>query len=696
MAYSIKVDADTSGVRKDILSLAKDIAKGLGGSNKIQLFDQETKSFLESGAKTAISGLRKEVGKLEDANKKILDVLKDQSLKEDEMRKRQAEIIRNKRQILDIEKEITKTQQASDTISGKGQTSTPSGGARFKSGFGGAFKGAGDLISKIPGVGKILSGALGSGGGGMGMLGGLVGGGLMGLGGLGIARGINGFNTFDNNKGSMIEMMGRGYSSGEASSRDPRAQALGMSAEDMRKLRLQSTDTFGRSGSSQDSVLGVAKNARGLGIDAGQLMGAGQGLRSQLGLSGGQKAFAKLQATLISTELDGAIGPFLETTANMLTQINEHGIGLDSAALAVMSTFGNAKGMSPEMTSRVFSGLDDAVKGASGENAAFMMSALTSKGIGAGSLGGAQLAMSQGLFGGDASKLRSRGNIPSGELDELQSQGIINDDSTEGVKAFQKRAGAISGLYGKVTSGMNASGKALVASKLTGIKDPLAAREAMGLLDKAATGDLSQKEQKRLTDLSKDPQAQMADRLQTIADSTAGQLEVSQKFKTDMSEALGEKLAPLGTVTNAILGNIDKGISYLANLFGAGIETSSEGMAKRAGNGTMSLEEYKGLSSSEQSQMKSAMSSELKASSMREGYASGPMGMLTGALSGQPVIGGGSDNLFNLDSKTEKSKQERLLDLLGQIAGYTAVSARQAARPSNTKIQGSGKTRGNN
>lgn len=692
MAYSIKVNADTTGVKKDIMSLSRELQQGIGGNKKIQLFDRDTRNFIEKGAKNAIAGMTKEVGKLEDANKKILDVLKDQTASTEDQSKKNAELIRNKLKILSIEKDINKTQNATNQVLGQG---TKMG--QFKGGFKGSFGSVKDLLGKIPGIGSLLQGAMGgaeAGGGMAGMLGGLAGAGTMALGGLAIGRGINGFNTFDQNKGSMISLMGRGYSAGEASQRDGRFQNLGMNAEQARQLRLQSVDTFGRSGSGTDNLLGVAKNARGLGIGADELMGAGQGLRATLGLSGGQKAFAKLQATLITTELDGAIGPFLQTTAAMLTQINEHGIGLDSAALAVMSTFGNAKGMSPEMTQKVFTGIDEAVKGATGENSAFYMSALTSSGIGAGSLGGAQLAQSQGLFGGDAEKLRSRGNIPKDELDQLQKQGIINDDSKEGVQAFQKRAGAISNLYGKVTGNMNASGKALVASKLTGIKDPLAAREAMGILDKAAKGDLTSQDKKRLNDLSKDPQEQMQDRLKEIAASAAGQLDISQHFKQDMSEALGERLAPLGTVTNQLLGNMDKALTYIANFFGAGIQSEAEGRMDRATKGDFSMEEYKGMSPDEQAKLKTSLQGELQNSTQREGYATGIGGKINGMLSDQPIIGGGDKNLFSLDAKTEQGKQQKLLDLLGQIAAYSAVTARHAAKPGNTKIQGSGKTQG--
>lgn len=694
MAYSIKVSADVQSFKKDIMGLAKEIDKGLSNKRKIQLFDKDTREFLEKGAKNAIEGIRKEVVKLEDANKKIVDVLRNQNTQEEEMKRRQTELIRNKKKILDLEKDISKTQEAASRVLGG-----TSKGGQFMGGFKGSFGGIGGLLGKIPGLGG-MAGAMGGGGGMMGALGGLAGGGLMGLGSLAVGRMFNGYNTFDQNKGSMIGMMGRGFSREEASTRNPQAQALGLNAEDMRNLQLQATDVFGRSGAGNQKVLDIQRNARGLGIGADQMIGAGQGLRQQLGLSGGQKAFAKLQATLISTELDGAIGPFLETTANMLTQINEHGIGLDSAALAVMSSFGNAKGMSPEMTQKVFSGLDQSIKGATGENAAFYMSALTSSGIGAGSLGGAQMAQSQGLFGGDASKLRERGFIPKKELDELQGQGIISDDSKQGVSAFKKRAGAISGLYGKVTAGMGASGKALVASKLTGIQDPLAAREAMGILEQASKRDLTGKEKKKLEDLQKTPQEQMGDRLKEIADSAAGQLEVAQKFKEDMAEALGEELAPLGKQANEILGSIDKAMVAVAKfLTGGEFETQAEGMAKRAGSGNLSMEEYKGLNPDMQKQVKSQMNDQMRQSMTRSDVLSetgigGLRDRIGGAL--MPGSGIGFKDIFSPDQgkvSDDKAKQDRFMALQEQIARAALQTARQGAQPKNTQVQGSGKTR---
>lgn len=694
MAYSIKVNADLGGFRRDMASLGKELERGISSKRKIQLFDKETRDFIEKGAKSAIEGMRKEVIKLEDANKAVLEQLKKQNLAEEEAKKRQNELIRNKRKILELEKEIGKTQSATSDVLAQGTRA-----GQFGKGFKGAFGGVGQLLSKVPGLGKVLQGAMGAGAGGlgmMGMLGGAAGAGAMALGGLAVGRAFTGYNTFDQNKDSMIKMMGRGWSAAEASTRDPRAQALGLSGEDVRQLRLQAVDVFGRSGAGMGNILDIQKNARGLGIGADQLIGAGSGLRAQLGLSGGQKTFAKLQATLISTELEGAIGPWLETTANMLSNINDHGIGLDSAALAVMSSFANAKGMSPEMTQRIFEGLDSSIRGASGENAAFYMSALTSAGIGAGSLGGAQLAMSQGLFGGDADKLRQRGFIPKGELDELQKQGIITGDSEGGTQAFQNRAGAISNLFNKVTAGMGAAGKALVAQKLTGIKDPLAAREAMGILEKAANRPLNEKEKKRLGELGKDPQEQMADRLKEIASSTAGQLEVSQKFKTDMSEALGEKIAPIGIMANTFLGNIDRMLAKALSWLGIDdVSSVEDAMASRAAQGTLSMEEYKGLNSEDQAKVRASLGQEMQRSSLRESFAGAGMATKLGASMIAPFNSDLSlGDIWGNDAGDQKQRQDRLLETLEKIAAHTATSARAANKPSNTAIQGSGKTRG--
>jgi hypothetical protein len=64
-------------------------------------------------------------------------------------------------------------------------------------------------------------------------------------------------------------------------------------------------------------------------------------------------------------------------------------------------------------------------------------------------------------------------------------------------------------------------------------------------------------------------------------------------------------------------------------------------------------------------------------------------------MAGQPVLGGGKNNLWNIDPKAEQERQQRIIELLAKIAGYSATTARAAGKPSNTKVQGSGKTRGN-
>ncbi len=607
MGAKMKIGGDASNLKKEIMSLGREI-ESLGTKRKVQIFDKETQKFIEDGAKIAISSMQRELEKLNTTNAKISNEMKTQKMSQDQIAQKTLEHLRNKSKILSLEKDIAKV--------GKQSVSLLQSPKALDALIQGAKKGGGGILSKIPGVGRVAGGLKSA--GGIGALG-LVGGGLaaaaIGAGAFAIGRGVQGFNQFAGGIKERVALTGRGLGGRQATGVFEPAQRLGMSLADLRRAQLQAVDVFGRKGATQEEVTKRARTARGLGISVEQLQTAGQGLRRQLGVGGAQKTFAKLQATLMATELSGAVGPWLETTANMLTDINENGIGLDDAALHAMQQLSQIEGMSPERVMKVMSGLDESMKSATGEKAAFFMSALAGQGIGGGTLGGTQVAMQMGLFGGDISKVRERGLLSEKDISALESMKILVDPTARegkgGIDAFKERMEGITSVFDHITSSMGVIGKMLVAQKITGVQGPLEALETIEAARKAMQTTDPKKRQAiidDMTDKMRTPQEKMVDRLNQIVKSTAGTLEVSQAFKQANLEILGEEVAPLATSINEHLANIDKFLASMLGLFG--VETVAEVQETAAREGRLNIKKFEQETPERQKELQKIMQQE--------------------------------------------------------------------------------------
>lgn len=663
MAKTIAVNADTRGFKKNIMDLSREIDK-IGGKRSVQLFDKETQEFVSRGAKIAIRDMKNVMGELENVNKKISKEMKDQKLSQEDIRKKSLEQLRNKKQLLKLERDIAGVQGASGKI-GMGSM------GRFGKGFKG---GSGGLLGKIPGMGTIAKGIGGAGLGMAGMAGGLLGGGLLGLGGLAIGQGIKGFNRFDANKQSRIGLMGRGMRGEEATGVFKPAQQLGINSSNLRDLQMQGMDIFGRGGSTREATTDRARAAKAMGIGAGEFQGAAAGLTQTMGVGGAQKSFAKLQAAMMGTEMKGAVGPWLSTMSSMLTNINEHGMGLDDAALSVLSDIGTMEGVGPEQTAKVFNGLNETMKGATGEKAAFFMSAMASQGIGQGSIGGAQFAMQQGLFGGNLDKGMAKFISPEDRA-ELSGAGLGFTNDEEGVEGFRKKMLGISTTFEKATKGMGAVGKGLVASRITGIQDPAAALAAMGMAKKGGTvQSVAEKEAiaKQMGEVMKSPQQQMISNLKTIADSNADILAVTQAFKLSSSEELGGQLVPIAERMNRALTNINTILSAVISII-PGMSTAKQMADERIKSGRITGKEIASQTPKRQEEIKKTLKKELAKSKARSQSLREYDDMMQGGRSGM--------NFHTKDIKKAEEKTSRIEELLGTIATTGEKQLKELAKP---------------
>lgn len=649
MAQTIKLGADTVAFKQAIMGLQRDF-QTLGKKAKISLFDQGTKNLIAGGAKRAITDMLKEVQRLEKANKDIEASLRKQANTEADISKAQSQQIKNLKEISGLRKDIARTGEAADELTG--------GGGNARKRFG---QGAMRLMGRVPGLGG-LSRMMGAGG-----LAGLAGAGIVGAGAFGVSRAMSGFNAFDANKESRVNLMGRGFRGTDTTGVNANAQGVGLSSAETRELQLQATDAFGRRGATADKIAGTARTATSLGISAGELQGVGSRLGSSLGRQGGEKAFEEFKANLVATKLDGAIGPYLESMVSLLTDINKDGLGLNTAAMAALSTLSEGGEISPERAAASLGGISGAMKGATGDRAAFFQSALAGRGLGGGTIGGSQLRMEMGLFGGNADALDSE---MSGNSDFFKQTlgGLRKNKVIGGNDMFTQTASAIVDQFKNMGKDMGPEQRAMLSNKLLGTQGEEGIRRMADL--ERIVGSEGPDRDKRIAELQQKmrPAEEVnKENLSVIKDSAAEQLKISQAILQTEQEELGSRIAPAAIMTNNFLANIDANIAKLLGFFGMG----GSSIVDKGKKGDISLEEFKGLGSQDQGAIRSEL---LKKQSMLGDS------LQTGSYAGTPMSG-------EMQKKVQQD-WEKVTGLLGQIAKHTLQTSRGTNKPSNTQIKG--------
>lgn len=553
------IDADTRKLRKSLLDISKDL-KDLGKS-KIAIFDKNEREYLKAGAKVALDNIRKQM----QINKKELEAaLKVQAktnksvYEEYNNRKKIHDILKKQ---VDLQKELGKAQDIAESAKG------PATGIR---GFLGRSKGR---------IGQAAS-ALGL-GGAMRFLG--PAGMAMAAGGFLYSRGRNAYNTFSGGINDRIGLRGRQVGDMELS--DPnRATNAGLNAQSMRRARLASMDVFGRAGSTQKAVMQRAEFERNFGIEQGTMTGIGAQMRGTLGGRGADKATMTIQAGLIASGITDEIGPFLETAANMLTEINERGISFSDSAMALLSTVAGSGEIAPERAGRMIANIDEAIRGSSGEANAFFQQIFKGAGVGGQSIGGIQAGIrTGGLFGANLNDMylsdtdkkafetlgiggRNMGNIARSTMKNLDTLFGSDQDidkmlsnpetSNAGAQRRMQRNNFI-----MQTFGLRSEGQAAEVNKL---------------LSEAANPETSAKKQADIQKKIKNMQAGNTElgNLQKINESTAAMVDILQNKKINVQDEMGAKLAPLFTSLDSVMMKIDASLVAILDFFG--IQTASE------------------------------------------------------------------------------------------------------------------------
>lgn len=549
--HKIKLSAHTDDVRKSFLQLSRDVKEI--GKSKITIFDRDQKEFLSKQAKAHLEVLKK---KMQENRAEVQKTLKEMS-NENKTLEEQIEI---RKKLNRLTSEGFKMQKQHSQVQQMGQQMR------------------GGIMGRLGGMMPGRLGGLMAGGAGLGMLGGLGMAGVGALGAFGFGRAVGGYNQFQGGMADRIALRGRGVGDMNLRNRDTAARA-GMDAQAVRRARLESMDVFGEAGSTQEAVIQRAAFERNFGIQQGTMTGFGAQMRGTLGSEGAQKAVMTMQASLIASGITDEIGPYLETAANMLTTLNERGFTFNDSAMAVLSSL-TRDGMTVERAGQMISGVDQAIRGSTGEANAFFQQAFSSAGIGGNTVGGIQAAIrTGGLMGANL------GQYSMGATDRqaFEQTGI---GGRTGQRVAQSTLGMLDQMFGSdediqsgLRSGDQGTRQAAAARRMQrlnfmrqqfGVQNEAQAAEINELLKKMADPQVMGKERAEVQKRMNEIQAGNTElgNLQKINESTAGSLDVLKNIHSSIKDELGAQMVPLFARLEQVMIKIDQALSGLLKFFG--------------------------------------------------------------------------------------------------------------------------------
>lgn len=536
MSASLKISANTSEVKKSLLDLGKDV-KSLG-KTKVSVFSEDDRKFIKGELKQEL-GLMKT--KLMENRAEIAKMIKAQNTLE---KGTKAEL-ENRKKILSAYQQQTRLAQQADRIQKQTKDLGGVGGA------GGSGGGSGGVMGMIGKLGTLMGGA------------------ALAVGGLALVRGYQASKQFSEGAGNRVKLRGLGQESMNFGSPEELASA-GMTEQDFIKRQISGTQRLGRAGASRESILQQSKFERSYGLDEGSMMNVSTSLRGSMGGKGADQVQAKLQAAIMTSGIEDAIGPYLEQVTDLLGDINKNGITNTDEMIRVFSELVKDGKRTPEQLAEAFKGVDAAVKGASGEANAFIQTAFSRGGIGGGTIGATRLAMSSGgIMGLNEEELSNRGYNPE-LIKNMKGAGFmsgVGDRSGAMLNQFKQSAGMGKGQnIGDITDINKMTGLSTMANGVLGTEG-LQGFDALKMMEQVQNKQMSQKQfDEKLKDMkaNKDPSVE---RLSKINASLEGQTTILKDINTNLMEVLGKTAVKAGNVAteadNALIegtGNVARGI----------------------------------------------------------------------------------------------------------------------------------------
>lgn len=545
MSSQLKISADTSEVKKSILDIGKSV-RDLKGS-KVQVFSNEDKKFIKSEFKKEIVLMKTKLKENREEIKKMIAAQK-------ELTAGSREELEHRKKILEAYK--VQARLAKDL--GSAQKDSKMGGGIDKAGSGGGVMGGIMGIARlIPGIAAVATI------------------------GYAMAKGMQANSMYKAGAGNRNKLKGLGVGDENFGSAQDLGR-VGLTEDEMIQRRIDATSRLGRGAVSQEGEMRKAGFERSFGLQGGTMTGVSSQLRGSMGGQGANEATMKLQASVFAAGIEDAIGPYLESATQLLTDINENGTTQTSEITGLLAQLTKDGERTPELLSKTFSGINSSVKNATGEQSAFLQTAFAKAGIGGGSIGGTKFAMgSGGIMGQDRSSLEKRG-YNKDLLDNMEKSGMF--------KGAGQRTGAIMDLMkssGGLKSGEKVSdvkdvdrmaGLGNLASSTLGIKDPSQAFDALMMMEKVQNKQMTQKQfESKMKEMQegKDPSLQ---RLDKINSSLSGQTELLQNINDNLMTALGKEAVQAG---NQMTRTDNEGIVGVKNV---GNAINSTGVTQKAGD----------------------------------------------------------------------------------------------------------------
>lgn len=602
----IKLGADVTSIKRSITDISRTIDKELTRKQGVELFDRETKKFLTEEAGRALKGMQEHMEKLNTQSEKYKSELKDSTKSmEDQIRIRK-DLLRVEQQRVDTQKSISRLQKDQQFLAGGAMPGTRGQGA----GFLGRMS---DKVGNVPILGGLARGAARLGPWGLLAAGGVA------AGGFAVTRAMQGFGQYEQTLDERLNLRARGVRGVQG--QVPALQRLGYSPNEIIQAQGQGLDVFGRTGvetgqAGRNALQTRMAFARFAGVDAGRLTETFAGTQAAGGFKQANRVEAEFMGTIIAGDLEEAIGPYLEATASLLEQINEDGLGLTAPAIQGIAAIAQqGQVFSPQQAARMISGIDEAIRGAEGDQAAFYMSAFARQGIGGRTLGGAEAAMRGGLFGGNLNRLQDIGIDPSvtGAYQRLgladvegatgresvpfrRVQGILEtiQDFTRNVVGEGPGEGATEAERQRFQEQQVVAQDAMM-SRVFGIQNPLEARQAFRQLqimrDALEEGDTetAQEARTKLEELTTDPEQRFQNKLTELMESQDGQLKTATANLIAINQQLGERITPIMIAIREAMASASETINNVAGFFG--VDTGQEDRVEAIREGEITPEE---------------------------------------------------------------------------------------------------------
>jgi len=488
MEKTIKISADIKNVKSSLSELDGLIKQTVKLPRKIDILDKNQVDVMKKWASKQIPTVRKDLIKLKDSMKGMSDV----NL-----------LLKTKKEAISLEKQLKRLEKIKI---GKLEGTKPG------------------MLSKMPGIGKM--GALAMGG----------------LAGLGVMRGVQGYGQRMTEVPQRLRLAGAmgvdQYKGFRKQGGAYRGKELGFDVNET----LEQANKLIRAVGDLRGLTQVQKTARAFGMDSGQITSQMGALRKAGGQEQTQKNFALLVGSAVSSNLDqGLLAEYMEATSGFVQQIATEGTADTKQLMTAVSGIVRQGGLledSARTTSRLTS-VHESIKQSQGAKLGFFAQAFEGM-LGPKSTGSqALLALNQGLFGANTSRLTA---IDPQERSQLGLGGA----------GFQRRSQAITESFDQLTKGMDVSSKALIASKLTGVKD---AGEAYNFMNSLKQGNYSEEELKRKYKEAKaTPEESAINDMKTLLDM---RLKTVDSHNKEHLSRLGEIIAPTIADVKATLLDIE-------------------------------------------------------------------------------------------------------------------------------------------